>query len=213
MERFGQPIRLPVSYHSPIFVAISPHALPTGKTGLTMSNSDELLSTRRFRVVRRKYRTKDGAEHEREVILHPGAVAILPLVDENHVCLIRNQRVAVEATLLELPAGTLEPDEDPLAAAARELEEETGWRAAQFEHLASFWMSPGILRERMHLFVARELTRGELQLDAGERIEPLVIPWTEAIELARSGAIEDAKTLVGLLFYERFRGTGEPHPR
>jgi ADP-ribose pyrophosphatase len=169
-----------------------------------MNDSEELLATPRFRVVSRKYRTKDGVEHQRAVILHPGAVTILPLLDDGRVCLIRNQRVAVDQTLVELPAGTLEPGEEPLAAAARELEEETGWRAARLEHLASFWMSPGILRERMHLILARGLTPGQKQLDAGEQIETLLLPWDEAIELVRRGAIEDAKTLVGLLHYDRF---------
>lgn len=170
-----------------------------------MAETEELLSTRRFRVVRRKYRTADGQEHSREVILHPGAVTILPLIDEEQVCLIRNRRLAVDQTLLELPAGTLEEGEQPMAAAARELEEETGWRAENVELLHSFWMSPGILRERMHLVLATGLTPGRTQLDAGEQIEPLAVAWAEAMEMVRNGAIEDAKTLVALLYYDRFR--------
>jgi ADP-ribose pyrophosphatase len=106
---------------------------------------------------------------------------------------------------MELPAGTLEEGEDPLEAARRELQEETGWAAENMEHLHSFWMSPGILRERMHLFLATGLSPCDVRLDAGEQIEPLIVDWQEALELIRSGQIEDAKTLVGLLYYQQFR--------
>jgi ADP-ribose pyrophosphatase len=170
-----------------------------------MDQYEELLATRRFRVVRRKYLTDDGSAHVREVILHPGAVTILPLVDDNRLCLIRNRRIAVDQTLIELPAGTLEEGEDPLEAARRELQEETGWAAERLEHLHSFWMSPGILRERMHLYLATGLSPCGVRLDAGEQIEPLIVDWQEALELVRSGQIEDAKTLVGLLYYQQFR--------
>jgi ADP-ribose pyrophosphatase len=170
-----------------------------------MNAPETLLETRRFRVVRQSYRTRDGREHQRETVVHPGAVTILPLVDDDHVCLIRNYRPSVDQTLLELPAGTLEPGEDPLRAAERELEEETGYRARSIERLHEFYMSPGILSERMHVYLATGLEPGEQDLDAGEQIDNLVVAWDEALAMAQDGRIQDAKTLVGLLYYELVR--------
>lgn len=166
-----------------------------------MSN-EVLLETRRFRVVRHRGRTASGHEYVRETVQHPGAVVILPLLDDGRVCLIRNYRVAVDRTLIELPAGTLEPGEDPAETARRELLEETGYQAANIEPLLKFYMSPGILNERMHAYVATSLTPGPLRLEAGEEIEPLVVPWPEALAMIRRGEIEDAKSLAAMLFYE-----------
>ncbi len=119
-----------------------------------------LLTTPRFRVVRQRSLGSDGRDHMKDTVQHPGSVTILPLVDDHRVCLIRNFRVAVGKTLIELPAGTREPDEDPAVTAGRELIEETGYRARVIEKLREFVMSPGILNERMHLFLARDLTPG-----------------------------------------------------
>jgi ADP-ribose pyrophosphatase len=141
---------------------------------------EELLVTRRFRVVRHHLKGRDGLPHPKETVEHPGAVAILPLVDDDHVCLIRNYRVAVDKTLIELPAGTI-------------------------ERLREFTMSPGILNERMHLYLARNLTAGEMALEAGEEIETLVVAWDEALRMVFDGSIEDAKTLVGLMHYDYLR--------
>jgi ADP-ribose pyrophosphatase len=165
-----------------------------------------LLETRRFKVVRQTYQTPGGAVHTRETVQHPGAVTVLPMVDRDHVCLIRNFRVAVGQTLIELPAGTLEPDEDPLVTARRELEEETGYRAAEIKPLVQFFMSPGILNERMHLYLATGLTPGPSHREAGEEIENLVVPWNEALAMVKEGRIQDAKSLAGILFYETLRG-------
>lgn len=150
-------------------------------------------------------RGTDGREHQREVIRHPGAVTILPLIDDDNVCLIKNYRDAVGSTLIELPAGTLEPREDPAATAVRELIEETGYRAAQWEYLHCFYMSPGILDERMYLYAANQLSAGDAQREPSEQIENLVVPWKEAITMVFDGRIQDAKTIVGLLFYDRLR--------
>jgi ADP-ribose pyrophosphatase len=166
---------------------------------------EELLVTRRFRVVRHRLQGSDGRQHTKETVQHPGAVAILPMVDDSHVCLIRNYRVAVGKTLVELPAGTLEPDEEPQVTAGRELIEETGYRAARLEKLREFTVSPGILNERMYLYLATELTSGEMALEAGEQIETRVTPWEEAMQMVWDGRIEDAKTLIGLLHYDALR--------
>jgi ADP-ribose pyrophosphatase len=164
-----------------------------------------LLKTGRFDVVRLGYRDADGSLHTREVARHPGAVTILPILNDGRVCLIRNYRVAVDQTLIELPAGTLEPGEAPSATAARELEEETGYRAAEVRQLVEFFMSPGVLSERMVLFLATGLTPGPARLEGGEQIEPLVVTWEEAMSLVERGEVRDAKSLVGLLWYDRQR--------
>lgn len=169
-----------------------------------MDEPELLLKTGRFDVVRLRYRTADGSVHAREVARHPGAVTILPLLDDGRVCLIRNYRVAVDQTLIELPAGTLEPGEEPAATARRELEEETGYRAAEVRQLCEFYMSPGVLSERMVLFLATGLTGGPARLEGGEQIEPFVVSWDEAMALIERGEIRDSKTLVGLLWYDCF---------
>jgi ADP-ribose pyrophosphatase len=169
-----------------------------------MSDEPELLlQARRFRVVRMSRKLADGETHTHDVVLHPGAVVILPMVAADHVCLIRNYRMAVGETLLELPAGTLEPNEDPAVTAHRELIEETGYRADKIEKLCEFYMSPGILNERMHLYLATGLQAGESALESGEEIETLVVPWAEAMRLVEAGEVKDAKSLVGLLHYDR----------
>lgn len=166
-------------------------------------NTEFLFQGKRFQVVRMT-QTSDGVKHDRDVVVHPGSVVVLPVVGIDRVCLIRNFRVAVGETLIELPAGTLEAGEDPLESARRELAEETGYRAGRLEKLSEFYMSPGILRERMHLYLATELTAGQEGREPGEEIENLLVSWREAIEMVQSGAIHDAKTLVGLLYYDRF---------
>jgi len=170
-----------------------------------MDSPQLLYEGRRFRVERVVQVMPDGTGHEREVIRHPGAVTVLPRFDDGRVCLIRNHRVAVEQTLYELPAGILEPGEDPHETARRELAEETGYRADALEKLAEFYTTPGVLDELMHLYLATGLTAGPMRLESGEDIEPQVVPWDEALAMARDGRIRDGKTLVGLLFYETFR--------
>lgn len=170
-----------------------------------MNSPDILFQAQRFRVERVVQTTPDGQEHVREIVRHPGAVVILPLLDDGRICFVRNYRVAVEQAMIELPAGTLEPDEDPAETAVRELAEETGYRAARIEHLLTFCMSPGILDERMHLYLAVGLEPGPMALEPGEDIQPLRYTWDEALEMVRQGEICDAKTLAGLLYYRTFR--------
>jgi ADP-ribose pyrophosphatase len=147
----------------------------------------------------------DGSVIQRDVILHPGAAAILPMIDAEHVCLVRNHRPTVGQTLLEIPAGTLDPGESPEDAAIRELAEETGFRAAQWRRLTVFLPSPGVLDERTHLFLAMELKPGEQRPEKDEQLEPHILPWKDAMEMALDGSISDAKTLIALLLWERLR--------
>jgi ADP-ribose pyrophosphatase len=157
----------------------------------------------------------EGREHTREIVEHPGAVAIVPL-DGDELLLVRQFRTPVAGAILELPAGTLDraPDgstEDPEVAARRELSEETGHRASSWRHLTSFWSAPGFTDERMHLYLATGLEpiTGYDGPEADERLRMERVPWREAVAAASAGRIEDAKTLVGLLWLERLVERGE----
>jgi ADP-ribose pyrophosphatase len=164
-----------------------------------------LFRATRFDVEEVQQVLDDGRKHARQIVRHPGAVVVLPLVDDHHVCLIENFRVAVDRWLLELPAGTMEPSEPAETLAHRELIEETGYRATRMQHVHSFVMSPGILDEKMHFFVASQLTPGEPEREVGEQIVNQIYSWDQIDGLIRDGRILDAKTLVGLLWYMRYR--------
>ncbi len=140
-------------------------------------------------------------EHEREIVEHPGAVAIVAVDRDGCVTLVRQLREATRSELLELPAGTLEPGEAPLEAARRELAEETGLTGGAWRQAARFWTTPGFCRERMTLFVAEGVEAGEARPAPDEAFE--VVRWPVEEIPARLGEIEDAKTLAGLLLYLR----------
>jgi ADP-ribose pyrophosphatase len=165
-----------------------------------MSNNQRtLFETRRFTVVEVAVPRPGGHSASCQFIKHPGSVAILPFVDNDHVCLIRSRRLTVDEFLIEVPAGTREPGESPLATAQRELAEETGYRAARFDELASFYPSPGITNEQIWIFVARELTAGAPAREANEEIENLVVSWHAALAMIDRGEIHDGKTIVAIL--------------
>jgi ADP-ribose pyrophosphatase len=150
----------------------------------------------------------DGQTIERDVVIHPGAVAILPLVDSDHVCLVRNHRPIVGEILLEVPAGTLEVGEQPDSAARRELADETGYQARQWRKLAEFFPSPGVLSEQTHLYLARDLLPGTMRPQRDEELEPQIVSWQDAVARALDGTIHDAKTLVAILLWDRLRSQG-----
>ena len=140
-------------------------------------------------------------EHEREIVEHPGAVAVVAVDAEGYVALVRQLREPARKRLLALPAGTAEPGEIPLATARRELQEECGLRGGEWRELAAFWTTPGFCRERMHLFAADGVEQGEAAPAEDEDLE--LVRWPVAEVGERLGEIEDAKTLAGLLLYLR----------
>lgn len=156
-----------------------------------------------------------GGRHQREVVDHPGAVAVIPL-DGEDLLLVRQFRSPAGRALLEIPAGTLDrrPDgsiEPPDEAAPRELAEETGHRAARWRRLGTFWTAPGFASEAMTLYLATELTAidGYDGPEPDERLDLVRIPWREALALAETGRIEDAKSLVGIFWLARLAERGD----
>lgn len=166
---------------------------------------EELVSTEqiyRGRVLSLRLdtvRVSDGSLALREIAEHHGAVAMLPLDDAGNVTLVKQWRAAAGRDMLEIPAGTLEPDEKPEAGAPRELKEETGLIAAHWDFLVRFFSSPGILTEEMYLYLARDLTQGDRQLMGDEEIEIVKLPLDQALARIATGEIDDAKTIVALL--------------
>ena len=162
--------------------------------------SDERYRGRKIGLRVDRVRMADGRETTREVVFHPGAVAIVPLLPDGRVVLIRQYRHATGEVLLELPAGTRDqPGEAPIDTAARELIEETGYRAGRLTHLADFYTAPGFCNELMSLYVATDLTTGDQSLMDDEAIGVEAIPLDAATALIADGTIRDAKTIVGLL--------------
>jgi ADP-ribose pyrophosphatase len=147
---------------------------------------------------------EDGERVRREVCVHPGAVVILPLLDERRILLIRNRRYTIGEILVELPAGTLEKNEDPMNCAGRELLEETGYLAARLKPLGNFYSSPGILTEKLYAFAAYDLEKQTAALEEGEEIEVFEANLDEAVSMIKDGRIHDGKTIATLLMYERF---------
>lgn len=146
-----------------------------------------------------EYAGTEGRPFRREVVRHPGAVVILPILDDGRVVLIQNYRPAVNRTLYELPAGTLEPPEPPDACARRELIEETGYEAATVSILGRFYTSPGMSDELMWAYVAVGLTFVGQRLEEGELATVWPVPVTRAIEMIETGELMDGKSLLTLL--------------
>ncbi|MBI2300224.1 MAG: NUDIX hydrolase [Armatimonadetes bacterium] len=174
-----------------------------------MSTRVERIGTRRVhdgRVLRLDVdlvRLPGGGESVREVIRHHGAVVIVPLRDDGQVVMVRQFRYAAGEELLELPAGTLGPGEEPLACAKRELAEETGHAAREWRLLASFFSSPGFCDELLHCYLAEGAAPGATgHQDEDEDCKPVLLPLAEARAMARRGELHDAKTIAGLLLLD-----------
>lgn len=141
-------------------------------------------------------------EYKREIIAHKGSAVIVPVFADNTVALVRQYRHAAGKHLLEIPAGSLETGEDPRTGAIRELEEEIGVVAENVEKIAEFYVSPGFLTEKMFVYLATGLTETAQNLEDDEIVEIVRIPLAKALEMAQTGEIEDAKTIVGLTIAE-----------
>jgi len=168
--------------------------------------ADDVVIGRRVRIEERSVARRDGRRELRQMVVHPGSVVLLPLLDDGRIVMIRNRRFAIELTLLELCAGTreLSPSGEPeelVSCAARELEEETGYRAAQLTPLLSFYPSPGVSNELMHVFVARGLTQTAQRLDQSEQIEVELVTRDDLLERIRKQEIRDAKTIAAVLYF------------
>jgi len=163
-----------------------------------------LLTSRKFRVVRVRETLRDGSAHQLDVVRHPGAAVILPLLEDDRVVLLRNRRATVGRALLELPAGTIDPGESPIDCAARELTEETGYSARRLRPLIRFLASPGICDEWMHVFLAEGLTPGTSRPEHGEELDIEILHLDELLHMIRDGRVEDGKTIAAVLYLARF---------
>lgn len=163
---------------------------------------------RLFKVDVLTWTDEKGRPVTREVVRHPGAVTVIPVLDETRIVLIRNHRIAVDETLLELPAGKLEPGEKPEMAARRELVEETGYECEHVRKIGEFYTSPGFADELMHAYLATGLTESRQRLEPGEVITVEVRTLTEVLERIHTGGIRDGKTIAALLMYWTFMRNG-----
>jgi ADP-ribose pyrophosphatase len=165
---------------------------------MKITESREVYSCRLFKVTEnRAVDPKSGFEIRRSVVRHAGSAVMMAVDEKKRILLVRQYRLPAEKYLWELPAGKIDAGEKPLQAAKRELAEETGYKAKKWTKLASFFVSPGYVQERMTLFLATELTAGNATPMDDERIEAAWFRRKEVGEMIRSGKIEDAKTIIG----------------
>jgi ADP-ribose pyrophosphatase len=153
---------------------------------------------------------RDGTIVERELVLHRGAVALVPMVDADHVCLVQNRRYTIGRTLVEVPAGTIDPGESPDQTAERELREETGFQAGRLQRVREWYVSPGVMNERMYLYLCEDLVPGPARHQPDEELQVVVVRWDEALAMTEDGRIEDAKSLIALMVCDRLRRSGFP---
>lgn len=158
-----------------------------------------IFSGKIFSVKQRKVILENGAEQNRELVIHGGGAAVLPIDDDNNVYLIRQFRAPFEQEVLEIPAGKLEKGEDPLPAAKRELSEETGFSAKHYFDLGQMWPTVGFCSEIIHIYMATGLCAGETHPDEDEFVTLEKIPFQQAYNMCIDGTIKDGKTLVAIL--------------
>lgn len=156
-----------------------------------------------LKVTRDRIRLPDGSETYREFIRHPGAVVIIPLFDDGSVLLERQFRYPNAQIFVEYPAGKIDPGEDPLACAKRELQEETGYTAGRWDFVCTIHNAIAYSDEHLELYLARDLVAGEAKLDAGEFLETYKSTLAELLEQVRKGEITDVKTVIGTFWLEK----------
>lgn len=156
-----------------------------------------------LKVQRDTVRLPDGKQSKREYIRHPGAVVVLPIMDDGRVLLERQYRYPLQDVFIEFPAGKIDPDEESLACAKRELAEETGYTASQWDFLCTIHNAIAYSDEHLDLYVARGLIAGESKLDEGEFLETFAATVPEMLEWVRAGKISDVKTVIGTFWLEK----------
>jgi ADP-ribose pyrophosphatase len=157
-------------------------------------------------------RQASGRTTIREVVLHPGGVAAIPVLKDGRLLLIRQFRYPIGKFILEIPAGKLDSGQSPLETIAREIEEETGYCAGVLTHECTFYTTPGISDESIHLFLARELTLKAQRLEEGEHITVEAYTLEECLEKIRAGEINDGKTILGILWYHQMNQVVKSNP-
>ncbi|MGA9882903.1 MAG: NUDIX hydrolase [Candidatus Acidiferrales bacterium] len=173
-------------------------------SGLRILRSTELCQGRVFTVRHDEIVEPSGLKATRDIVAHPGSVVVIPVLDDGRIVLIRQFRYAAGQYLWELVAGHKEPGEDPAKGARRELMEETGYTAKRIRKLFEIFPSPGLLGERMDIYLAEGLTKGKAQPEDDEKISQKIVTLTEAERWIREAKICDAKTIAGILYYARF---------
>lgn len=168
--------------------------------------TETLHTGRKFAFAVHIVESAQGHRFHQEFIDHPGAVVLLPVLDGDKVVLIRNYRHAIDGPLWELPAGTVQPGEEVAITAARELLEETGYRAKKLTQMLEFYPAPGATNEKMHLFLAEELTPGEAAPEPDEEMQVHLFDLDAALAMIDNGEIVDGKTILGLWHYSLTRG-------
>ncbi len=169
----------------------------------TVLGSERIYEGRILNLRVDQIRTPTGMEALREIVENGAAVAVVAVDDQQQVVLVKQYRHAMRNLVIEIPAGKLDGNEEPLAGAQRELREETGFRAGRIEQLGSFYPAPAWSTELVHLYLATALMPGPMNLDADETIELLHVPLDEAIQMIQSGAIFDGKTMAALLLAQQ----------
>ena len=178
----------------------------TSKKLARVISSKTVFQGRVFSVVSDEVAEPDNVTARRDIIRHPGSIVVIAVDDsgrELRVLLERQYRYAADARLWELPAGRIEPGEDKLAAAKRELLEETGYTARKWQPAMFFYVSPGFLDETMNIFLARGLTQGKARPEDDERITVRFFPLKQAVRMVMTGKIADAKTIAAILWLEK----------
>ncbi|MEY3282458.1 MAG: hypothetical protein RIR86_471 [Acidobacteriota bacterium] len=170
-----------------------------------VSRSERLFDGPIFAIDRDRLTESNGMEVVRDVIRHPGGAGALPLFADGRVALVSQYRHPARAELLEIPAGRIEPGEDPELCARREVEQETGFRPGRIERLSGFYSTPGFCEEILHVFLATDLTPTRQQLDHDEVVEVHFLQLEEAVRMVHQGEIVDSKTIIALLLAARSR--------
>jgi len=160
-----------------------------------------IFQGRIIRLVARDLVLPNGRKTKFHIVLHPGAVAIVPVHSNGDVVLLRQFRPSIGEEIYEIPAGTIEKGEAPLATAKREIIEETGFKAKQWSKIAEFYTAPGFCTELMHVYLAQGLSPAQLPGDADEILQPVRMSLSAALKLIRTKKIRDAKTIAGLMIY------------